>query len=145
VIGNVPWVGQEWGGLSRFPTDGEKLDPRWPRACACGYEFRPDDLWYHETQEFYRREPDTGERWLMRALPPGAMWDAYWLKPHWVGPDGIALAVQLPGSTPWHVDGPHNVWQRTGTIPNVTARPSILVTCTNGYHGYLTDGHLDDC
>src|SRR5689334_12377097 len=99
-----------------------KNDPRWPTRCACGYEFTADDEWQVFTETIYRNEA-TGQEWPMRELPPGAMYDGWWLrdgidKPKGVGPDGLCLMVCLPpggGLDYWHVDGPANNgpgWQR---------------------------------
>lgn len=130
-------------------------DPRWPARCACGYVFVADDHWQVFTESIYRNDA-TGEEWPMRSLPPGAMYDAWWYRgddgrgvgSEKVGPDGLCLCVCLPpggGLDYWHIDGPAKgggSWTRTGTVPNITARPSIL---TPNYHGFLTDGVLRDC
>jgi hypothetical protein len=127
-------------------------DPRWPTSCECGYEFKPED----ERQVFRVRiyRAADGREWPLRQLPPGAMYDATWYHgmQHCCGPDGIALVVILPPASGdadwWHVDGSANNnpspqgWTRTGTIPNVTATPSIL---TPRYHGWLRDGKLVEC
>lgn len=39
-------------------------------------------------------------------------------------------------------------WERTGTPPNVTARPSIGMPDAKGgfrYHAFLTNGVLEEC
>lgn len=130
-------------------------DPRWPARCACGYTFQADDHWQVFTDAIYRNEA-TGEEWPMRSLPPGAMYDAWWYRDDagvgradgTVGADGLCLCVCLPpggGLDYWYVDGPAKGgghWTRTGTVPNVTAMPSIL---TPSYHGWLRDGVLVQC
>jgi hypothetical protein len=110
-------------------------------------------------ESIYRDEA-TGREWPMRELPPGAMFDAWWYrdadgKPRrgtgmgtGTGHDGLCLIVCLPpegGLDHWHVDataknGPG--WERTGTVPNVTANPSIQ---TPRYHGWLRNGVLVEC
>lgn len=121
-------------------------DPRWPKACACGYVFRPED----ERQVFHAIvwRADDGREWSDRELPPGALrdvafmgYDGFMPKP---SPDGKALFVTLPCGHDWFVDGEANNgpmgWTRTGTTPAITVSPSILCTC--GYHGWLRAGVL---
>lgn len=150
------------GYLEAIPVSEYEHDDRWPPTCGhCDYVFVEDDVWQVNQHPIYRR-PDTGEEWLDRALPTGAMFDAFW-NHHWgVGPDGVALMVVLPPEEPaydtrarwWHVDGPArsegkiskpNAWTRTGdprsVPPTVDVNPSIL---THDYHGYLRHGVLTD-
>ena len=129
-------------------------DPRWPTHCECGYKFQDADEWQVFVVSIYRCPAD-GREWPLRDLPPGAMYDATWYHQRetagWVGDDGIALVVVLPPQGVdnwWHVDGrasnnpaPRG-WTRTGTVPNITATPSIL---TKQYHGWLRDGKLVEC
>jgi hypothetical protein len=136
-----------------YPPD----DPRWPATCQkCGIVFDGADEWQVNDNRYYARSPgpgappdDSAERWVLRELPAGAMYDAWWNG--WCGKDGIALAVVIPdrdGSMPWHPDGlAHNApgklpgWERSGVPPKVTASPSIQ---SEHYHGMLTDGFLVD-
>jgi hypothetical protein len=75
------------------------------------------------------------------------MYDAYWMKDfsdYKKRSDGIMLCVKTPGGD-WIVDGPSNNgngWERTGTVPKITATPSILMA---RYHGWLRDGWLVEC
>lgn len=125
-------------------------DTRWPVNCSCGYVFVETDDWQVFRTTVYRAAD--GREWPLRELPPGAMYDAAWYHemPHMTGPDGVALIVMLPGGgyNYWHVDGQANNnpapqgWTRTGTVPNVTANPSIL---TPRYHGWLRNGVLVEC
>ncbi len=93
----------------------------------------------------------------VNTAPPGAMWNADWYRgeKHDSGlaydrnPDGWVLCVMTPAG-PWLVDGPSFVnrvesgsWSRTGTIPNVTATPSIHIP--GKYHGWLRNGYLVEC
>ena len=125
------------------PPVVEHGDPRWPKACACGYTFVIEDTWQIFSDAVYKRA-DTGEMITHEEAPPGAMWDASWWPEK--GPDGICLMVKLPDGCEWMVDGPSSnsktPWERAGKPPLVTARPSIL---TPGYHGFLTDGVLVSC
>jgi hypothetical protein len=134
------------------PSSGYENDWRWPKSCECGYAFKADDQWQVSCKSIYRRD-DTGEEFTQEELPAGAMYDATWLKGEGsekrVGPDGLALHVVCPPGKSWgdhwHVDGPANNgpgWQRSGTVPNVTANPSIL---TPRYHGWLRNGILVSC
>jgi hypothetical protein len=96
--------------------------------------------------------------------PPGAMWFADWLllsdrtvrsRPGHRTSDGHVLIVRVPSQVylngqNWNVDGPANNcpgWERTGTAPDVTARPSVIKYKQDGtcdYHGFLTDGWLEE-
>lgn len=134
-----------------FPHD----DPRWPARCSCGYEFGEHDKWQVWRRRLHRPVGDPlpvgigpDHRFTLRDPPTGAMWYADWLPQR--GPDGHCLAVQCPGGLTWMVDGPASNgpgWTRTGTVPDVTARPSIGAGEKHGrwyYHGWLTDGVLSD-
>jgi hypothetical protein len=145
--------------VSSPPVNDYAGDPRWPTHCACGYEFQPADQHQVFAESIYRNEA-TGEEWPMRELPPGAVYDAWWYrdeedKPRrgtgmgtGTGADGLCLCVCLPpdgGLDYWYVDGGANNgpgWERTGTVPNITANPSIL---TPRYHGWLRAGVLISC
>lgn len=98
---------------------------------------------------------ESGEE--IKAAPPGAMWDADWYegsklkdgRPYNRNPDGVTLCVRTPGGD-WIVDGPSfscrvevGSWSRSGTLPNVTATPSIHIP--GKYHGWLRDGQLVEC
>jgi hypothetical protein len=150
----VVWDDPRVGRLSARTRNREASEPRrgravgnvydpeafpftlYPKACACGYEFTDSDTRQVFVELVYRA--DAGRVLPGRAAPAGAMWDADWLPSNFEGPDGIALVVKLPDGTEWPVDGPSNQsprgWQRTGLVPNIAARPSIL---TDGYHGFL--------
>jgi hypothetical protein len=93
----------------------------------------------------------------IKAAPVGAMWDADWYEGSKLkdgrlynrNPDGVTLVVRTPGGD-WIVDGPSfanreevGSWSRFGTLPNVTATPSILIP--GKYHGWLRDGQLVEC
>ncbi len=136
-------------GVWRFDDDHEippHDDPQWPSKCDdCDYKFQDADQWqlFHDVI-FVRK--DTGATMTLRDCPPGAMWDADWYPEK--GPDGLSVCVSLPpggGHDYWHVDGyakGGGKWTRTGTVPNITANPSIL---TPRYHGWLRDGWLVEC
>jgi hypothetical protein len=55
------------------------------------------------------------------------------------------ISVMLPSGQVWCIDqqasGMKSGWTVTGTIPVLTAAPSILV---EGYHGFLQNGVLTD-
>lgn len=141
------------GYIAAVPADAvPRDDPRWPRECAtCGRPFADTDEWQVNVLEDWRRA-DTGElasEGGVRALPAGAMLDAWWWPHRYRHPDGISLAVMLPDGLLWLVDGPasdappESHWDRTGdpraVPPTVSATPSIL---TPAYHGFLTGGVL---
>jgi hypothetical protein len=145
VLGDIPYP---FGTADSDPTpeDIPHDDPRWPKACdVCGTPFKDDDHWQHNVHRLYRGSPD-GKLYSLRDAPPGAMYAATWYPKK--GPDGIALHVCLPpggGDDYWFVDGSASNgpgWTRTGTVPLITARPSIM---TKRYHGFLTDGFLVEC
>lgn len=125
----------------RYPHDSAP----WPTHCEhCGAPFVDEDTWQVFYDDVYTRADGTPGEYSLRRLPPGAMYDATWLDQH-RGPDGRSLILMLPDGRPWHIDGGStngNGWTRTGTVPRITARPSIL---TPGYHGWLTDGVLTPC
>jgi len=123
-------------------------DPRWPRKCSCGYQFVDEDEWQCNPYTLFKLG-DTGELVTLAAAQAGAMWNAEWMDHN--GPDGISLVVRTPAGD-WAVDGPsyqdHKIqnergWTRTGTIPDVTANPSILMP--GKYHGFLRGGWLEEC
>ncbi|HEX3456645.1 MAG TPA: hypothetical protein VHR97_01705 [Candidatus Baltobacteraceae bacterium] len=146
-----------------FPPD----DPRWPAKCAyCDYVFEQRDHWQVLMHEIFRRT-DTGEELILDDAPPGAMWDAWYYGdtdfPTPPRPDGIHLMVRCPDThdgsgyrhADWYVDGiagngaPNSYgWTRSGdpkaNPPTITANPSIQITRTNGYHGWLRAGKLVD-
>lgn len=130
--------------IEAIPAPSED-DPRWPLRCsACMYDFTERDAFQVNQEPIYERR-DTGERYTLRDAPAGAMWDSWWMG-SWQGADGIHLTVKLPDGTDWCVDGPaasdHKPWSREGTIPDVTANPSIL---SPNYHGFLRAGYLERC
>jgi hypothetical protein len=95
------------GLVDSIPVSFYADDPRWPARCGCGYEFKLADEFQVFTETIYRRA-DTGEEMILRTAPPGAMWNAWWMRDcaQWVGPDGQALMVKMPGGHEWHIDGP---------------------------------------
>lgn len=150
LLGTVALPSSESNGSGADDFDHD--DPRWPSRCSCGYEFGPSDEWQHNITRLYVRR-DTGEQHLLSEAPPGAMWFADWWPHVETSPDGRMLVVMTPGGA-WNVDSPSrdgSGWTRTGTPPAVTARPSILCTSERAgagrvtYHGFLTDGRLEEC
>jgi hypothetical protein len=145
VIGDVPWVEQEYRGKGVYPTEEEKKDPRWPTHCDCGYMFQDGDSWYVDYSE-YLRNPANGEIYqLHKNTPPGATFDASWIGREDPGPDGKGLCVILPDGAHWCMDAKlHDGtgWTRSGSFPTVTVSPSIR---TSHYHGFLRNGVLEPC
>lgn len=126
--------------------DDYEDDPRWPKTCDCGYRFHPEDHWQVNTTRFYRGCPDGG-LYVLRELPPGAMWNAYWLENLGRGPDGKNWCVQMPCGIEWIVYGPSSdggKWDVQGVPPRITVSPSINLQ--GAYHGWIKDGVIsDDC
>lgn len=158
----------ESGYKGWMPTHGlehDRSDTRWPKLCACGYQFQPEDEWQLFYEPLYRRvENDTGERWPVLQAPPGAMWyDLQDRNDTWfVGPDGRRLYVMTPGGD-WCIDwrasnctlpkdNEHRCWIRHGIPPEITVDKNGL-TCAAGagsiirgdYHGFLRNGYLESC
>lgn len=147
----VVWIGEhesvrtEEGFYRVIPVEIYQGDPRWPTVCeACSQPFSDNAEWMVNQEPLYLKK-ETGERWKKRDLPPGAMYNAWWMPPEWSGKDGLSLVVVLPDSIHWTMDCPSpngKPWQRTGIAPTITATPSIL---TPRYHGWLRDGVLVPC
>lgn len=142
--------------------DWDHNDPRWPKECACGYQFQENDPWQLFTSHLYKRS-DTGEEFTLRDAPPGAIWHARWLDDVYKGPDGKVYAVKLPNGRTWTIDSrasnctlpqddEHKCWVRHGSPPNFTIDKNGH-TCNAGagsivagdWHGFLIDGELREC
>lgn len=137
-------------------------DPRWPTACSCGYVFTEADVRQVFRDSIYRRS-DTADLIPLRDAPPGAMWDATWMRDIWHGDDGRCLVVKLPNGNDWVIDSQcsnctmpedrgqkqHHCWIRHGEPPNITVDKNG-VTCGAGagsiqsgsYHGFLVNGEF---
>lgn len=122
----------------------DRTDPRWPTVCeGCSYVFQDTDQWQRSNHRLYRRVDTLGDLVVLGKAPVGAMWFASWFRgmKGFDSPDGNILVVRTPGGD-WVVDGPSNSggsWIRTGTAPNVSVTPSIVI---GNYHGFLTGGVL---
>ncbi len=149
--------------LSDFVSEEDKQKYNWPVKCeSCDYIFDPKDNWQFFKDSIYYRT-DTNEELLLRKLPPGACYNAFWLSEFQHGDDGICLVVCVPpDSWTWMVDGDasnctlpndkiHKCWVRHGDPKqcNVTVDKNGL-TCLAGagsiltpkWHGYLRNGML---
>lgn len=122
-------------------------DPRWPRACVCGFEFPENAQWQVNTERLYT-SPELPDLIVLHEAPIGAMWDAWWYGTK--GPDGKCIVVKTPAGD-WIVDYPTKDgkgWTRTGTPPVLTVQPSIAMGKDEKgrwiYHGWLRDGYLVD-
>lgn len=138
-------------------------DPRWPKQCACGYQFQASDEWQRFVEEVYRRA-DTGEETTIRDAPAGAMWYALWMDDVYTPQGKHNLMVKTPGGD-WHIDGQanncgmpedrqqqkHHCWIRHGEPPDITV-DNAGISCSAGagsiqcgsYHGFLRQGYLED-
>lgn len=134
--------------LGRHASIQERADPRWPRACPCGYVFVDEDAWVHNADRVYA---GGGREFTLADAPVGAIWNAPWLAEikTYRHADGQSLVLQTPAGA-WDMDGPTYTagepgpgWRRTGTPPRITVRPSIHFP--GKFHGVLTDGVLSSC
>lgn len=134
-------------------------EPRWPRICQCGHAFTAAAIRQVWAEDLYKGSPGGALR-TMRALEPGAMYDAWWMAQYRPGPDGLSLVVVCPDGTPWSVDErasnctkrddhEHRCWCRHGDprLANITVNKQCR-TCdagagsiqTSKYHGMLENG-----
>jgi hypothetical protein len=123
-------------------------DVRWPKTCACGYEFQDSDQW--DIMEEHLMEAADGSVFSDQDAPVGACWQAWWLdetncpnnrkQPLW------PLILRCPPGKrhhDWHVDGGSSNgggWTRSGPIEMLTVTPSIAMGWENGrneYHGWV--------
>jgi hypothetical protein len=107
-VGEVPEVLDENGCISHIAPMKYADDPRWPAQCAaCGYAFKLGDEWQVFQERVYRRADNPAVEMELGAAPPGAIWDADWMRgcAMWTGPDGRALVCRMPGGHDWHIDG----------------------------------------
>lgn len=137
--------GQPYTGTN--PPEVANDDPRWPAACACGYQFTEADKRQICAHGLYRRI-DTGGVLTWDTAPAGAIREASWWPD--TGADGKGWCVRLPDGSDWLTEGKanncgcpdepaHRCWTRSGTSPRLTVSPSIA---TSRWHGYLKDGCL---
>lgn len=169
LVGDMPGVrgaahddGVHYYSHQPVPTPPPE-DPRWPDRCErCDYRFQADDA----RQVFHDRlmaRLDTGAVDTIDGHEPGAMWDGWWFRPSYVGPDGKTLVVKLPDGREWIVDSvasnctkpkdrEHRCWVRSGAWPDVTVGKGGN-TCDAGagsiltpkWHGFLRGGWLERC
>lgn len=131
------------------PPEVPRDDPRWPKACSCGYAFAETDTWQVFARGLYSR-PETGEVFPWDDAPAGAICDAFW----WPGKgtDGHAWIVKLPDRSDFMTeqkasncacpaDPAHRCWKRSGQVPKLTVSPSIA---TPRWHGWLRNGMLTE-
>jgi hypothetical protein len=150
VIGDVGETEADAHG-DNWPHD----DPRWPKACACGYEFATcdcgqpgcpvEDQWQRNDCLIYRL-PDGTEfiNWgSAKNVPPGTMIRLPWYDGR--GQGGEAWQVWLPDGGTWittQAASGGGYWTVTGTPPNITASPSIWHNAPTGWHGFIRNGEL---
>jgi hypothetical protein len=90
--------------ISDDKTMPKRNDPLWPTKCdKCDFIFEASDHWQIHSEQLYRRV-ETGEVCSIRDIPPGGMWDAWWMPDRWKGADGMCLMVKLPNGREWMID-----------------------------------------
>lgn len=163
----IPLVLTDEGYLKSAPEPLHD-DSRWPSVCAhCGDPFTHDELWQANQEPIYRvvsvvpgAAVAVGEEYPLRDAPPGAIWEAKWLRDWALGFDGRGFICRLPDGHDWQIDSEannctrkgdrtHRCWIREGEPPffNVTNNGP---TCdagagsiqSPGYHGFLQNGVL---
>ncbi len=138
----LPAVHHQEGG---FLKTGFEKDTRWSAKCGCGYEFKDDDQWQVNVRRLYKGAPE-GKLYILREMPIGGMWDAYWLDADkFRGPDGKSWCVMMPGGQEWIVYGPSSdgkPWSVKGFPPGITVQPSIGVGKL--YHGFIKGGIITE-
>ncbi|MBS1722756.1 MAG: hypothetical protein JSS66_07115 [Armatimonadetes bacterium] len=100
--------------------------------------------------------------WLQRDSEQYEAFNAHGPRRYQPGPDGKILMVVTPGGE-WIVDSrcsnctmpddnEHNCWIRHGEAPNITVDKNGHTCAAGGgsilagtYHGFLRDGHLEEC
>src|ERR1700733_10094644 len=124
---------------------------------------RPDAP--HISTPIYRRV-DNGELMTIHEAPPGAIWRATWYEEAnqgLTGADGKSYMCKLPNGTHWAIDGQasnctkkddrvHKCCCRHGEAPQFTVDKNGH-TCeagagsiqSEGYHGFLRNGWLEEC
>lgn len=126
LIGDVAESPKNWQDLIGV----DKTDPRWPTKCACGYEFKPEDDYFVNSKEYYKRG-DTGEELLLEDAPVGATWHARgYVGNEFSGPDGLAVHCKTPGGV-WNIDSRANNCTSPCKHCNVSYSHHDPKTCTN--------------
>ena len=131
---------------------GYENDPRWPKACGCGYVFLPEDHWQVNEGRLWRGSLD-GRLYVLREHPPGATWAADWFPEEgpngrYTGPDGKVWCVMLPAGMEWIIYGyasgpePRQKWHVDGAVPKISVQPSI--SQVGKYHGHIHDGIITE-
>lgn len=142
-------------GDDRWP----RTDPRWPKNCKCGFQFRDEDNWQLFRLTLYRAAD--GRLLTIHSnpdcipAPPGAAWymDDW---PEWEhrkkGPDGHSIMIMTPAGSwspdepSWGPGGAGAGWTRTGTVPDtLDVKPSIRIGDPTRYHGHVNVGYLEAC
>lgn len=151
TIGRAPARVTADGHIDMDAIDpGEYLgDERWPRHCPCGYEFKADDHWQVGQDRMYRER--AGEReWSQETLPPGAVFDSWWMPQNWKHADGRAITVVLPDlregrehydarSSFWNFDGPASHREPDPTPEDPERTKTVLVPNAWTRHGDPND------
>lgn len=144
-IAELPRSEQE--PIGRPPTLAEKEDPRWPKACECGYLFHPEDHWQWNADTLYAGALD-GKTYARMDLPPGAIWRCDWMEdiqPNpYAAPDGKVWALMMPSGYEWLIYGPSSngsKWNVSGELPLINVTPSIAQQGGRTYHGYVGRPH----
>lgn len=157
-VGDVSEERDADGYIKHIPPTKYEGDARWPAACACGRAFEDKDYRQVFTRTLYiRMDQPTLPPQPIEDMPPGAMWDAWWLEENWRGADGLHVMARCPDGHDWLIDqqasnctmkddNVHKCWVRHGDVKKgeihvdkngFTCAAGAGSIDTGKYHGFL--------
>lgn len=114
AVGTIPAIFDDKGCYSHADVKDFKDDPRWPKACICGYEFKSTDEWQVFGSLLYKVAGNETQLYTLRDAPVGAIWESKWLIDFCHGPDGKSYTCRIPS------EDKHYDWNIDGTCSNCT-------------------------